>query len=77
MGRPDFRHPPVPIVVPHVHDEVVDGLHDHLLSDEALLIDPLGHGWRVSLSLSHNPSPHVFTFYQYQLDAQTRDQVKC
>ena len=44
MGRPDFGRPPVPIVVPHVHDEVVDGLHDHLLSDEALPIDQLGHG---------------------------------
>ncbi|KAL6338665.1 hypothetical protein AAG906_021482 [Vitis piasezkii] len=76
VGRLDFRHPPMPIVVPHAHDEVVDGLHDHLLSDEALPIDPLGHRWRVSLSLSHNPSPHVLTFYQDQLDAQTQDQVK-
>ena len=47
MGRPDFGRPPVPIVVPHVHDDVVDGLHDHLLPDEALPIDPLGHRWRV------------------------------
>ena len=36
MGRPDFGRPPVPIVVPHVHDDVVDGLHDHLLPDEVL-----------------------------------------
>ncbi|RVX08332.1 Serine/threonine-protein phosphatase 7 long form-like [Vitis vinifera] len=43
VGRPDFGRPPVPIVVPHVHDDVVDGLHDHLLPDEALPIDPLGH----------------------------------
>ncbi|RVX13526.1 Serine/threonine-protein phosphatase 7 long form-like [Vitis vinifera] len=35
VGRPDFGRPPVPIVVPHVHDDVVDGLHDHLLPDEA------------------------------------------
>ncbi|RVW13522.1 Serine/threonine-protein phosphatase 7 long form-like [Vitis vinifera] len=47
VGRPDFGHPPMPIVVPHVHDDVVDGLHDHLLPDEALPIDPLGHKWRV------------------------------
>ena len=43
MGQPDFGHPPVPILVQHVHDEVVDGLHDQLLSDEALPIDPVGH----------------------------------
>ncbi|WKA06833.1 hypothetical protein VitviT2T_024714 [Vitis vinifera] len=36
VGQPDFGRPPVPIVVPHVHDDVVDGLHDHLLLDEAL-----------------------------------------
>ncbi|RVW77286.1 Serine/threonine-protein phosphatase 7 long form-like [Vitis vinifera] len=47
VGRPDFGRPPVPIVVPHVYDDVVDGLHDHLLPDEALPIDPLGHKWRV------------------------------
>ena len=35
MGRPDFSRPSVLIVVPHVHDDVVDGLHDHLLPDEA------------------------------------------
>ncbi|RVX23743.1 Serine/threonine-protein phosphatase 7 long form-like [Vitis vinifera] len=75
VGRPDFGRPPVPIVVPHVHDDVVDGLHDHLLPDEALPIDPLGHRWRVPLSWSHNPSPHVLTFYRDQLDAQTQDQV--
>ncbi|KAL6330569.1 hypothetical protein AAG906_040500 [Vitis piasezkii] len=75
VGRPDFGRPPVPIVVPHVHDDVVDGLHDHLLPDEALPIDPLGHRWRVLLSWSHNPSPHVLTFYRDQLDAQTQDQV--
>ena len=77
MGRPDFGRPLVLIVVPHVHDDVVDGLHDHLLPDEALPIDPLGHRWRVPLSWSHNPSPHVLTFYRDQLDAQTQDQVKC
>ncbi|RVW99396.1 Serine/threonine-protein phosphatase 7 long form-like [Vitis vinifera] len=44
VGRPDFGRPPVPIVVPHVHDDVVDGLHDHLLPDEALSIDPLATG---------------------------------
>ena len=77
MGRPDFSRPPVPIVVSHVHDDVVDGLYDHLLSDAALPIDPLGHMWRVPLSWSHNPSPHVLTFYRDQLDAQTQDQVKC
>ncbi|RVW88638.1 Serine/threonine-protein phosphatase 7 long form-like [Vitis vinifera] len=75
VGRPDFGRPPVPIVVPHVHDDVVDGLHDHLLPDEALPIDSLGHRWRVPLSWSHNPSPHVLTFYRDQLDAQTQDQV--
>ena len=64
MGRPDFGRPPVPIVVSHVHDDVVNGLHDHLLSDEALLVDPLGHRWRIPLSWSHNPSPHVLTFYR-------------
>ncbi|KAL6328847.1 hypothetical protein AAG906_003864 [Vitis piasezkii] len=47
VGRPDFDRPPVPIVVPHLHDDVVDGLHDHLLPDEALPVDPLGHRWRV------------------------------
>ena len=73
MGRPDFGRPPVPIVVPHVYDDVVDGLHDHLLLDEALPIYPLGHRWRVSLSWSHNPSPHVLTFDRDQLDAQTQD----
>ena len=77
MGRPDFSRPSVLIVVPHVHDDVVDGLHDHLLPDEALTIDLLGHRWRVPLSWSHNPSPHVLTFYRDQLDAQTQDQVKC
>ena len=35
MSRSDFDHPPMPMVVPHVHDDVVDGLHDHLLPDEA------------------------------------------
>ena len=70
MGRPDFGRPPVPIVVPHVHD---DDLHDHLLPDETLPIDPLGHKWRVPLSWSHNPSPHVLTFDRDQLDAQTHD----
>ena len=69
MGQPNFRHPSVPIVVPYVHDDVVDGLHDHLLLDEALLINPLGHRWRVHMSWSHNPSPHVLTFYRDQLDA--------
>ena len=77
MSRPDFDRSSAPIVVPHVHDDVVDGLHDHLLPDEALPIDPLGHKWRVPLSWSHNPSPHVLTFYKDQLDAQTQDQVKC
>ena len=77
MGQPNFNRPPVPIVVPHVHDDVVDGLYDHLLSDAALPIDPLGHMWRVPLSWSHNPSPHLLTFYGDQLDAQTQDQVKC
>ena len=77
MGRPNFGHPPMPIVVLHVHDDVVDGLHDHLLPNEALPVDPLGHRWRIPLSWSHNPSPHVLTFYQDQLDAQTQDQVKC
>ena len=77
MGRPDFGRPLVSIVVPHVHDDVVDGLHDHLLLDEALPIYPLGHRWRVSLSWSHNPLPHVLTFYRDQLDAQTQDRVKC
>ncbi|RVW53212.1 Serine/threonine-protein phosphatase 7 long form-like [Vitis vinifera] len=43
VGRPDFDRPPMPIVVPHVHDDVVDGLHDHLLPDEPLPIHPLGH----------------------------------
>ncbi|RVW59856.1 Serine/threonine-protein phosphatase 7 long form-like [Vitis vinifera] len=75
VGRPDFGRPLVLIVVPHVHDAVVDGLHDHLLSDEALQVDPLGHRWRVPLYWSHNPSPHVLTFYRDQLDAQTQDQV--
>ena len=70
MGQPDFG-------CPIVHDDVVDGLHDHLLPDEALLVDPLGHRWRVPLSWSHNPSSHVLTFYQDQLDAKTQDQVKC
>ncbi|KAL6342978.1 hypothetical protein AAG906_016998 [Vitis piasezkii] len=46
VGRPDFGRPPMPIVVPHVHDDVVDGLHDHLLPNEALPVDPLGHRWR-------------------------------
>ena len=64
MGRPDFDRPPMPIVVPHVHDDVVYGLHDHLLPNEALPVDPLGHKWRVPLSWSHNPSPHVLTFYR-------------
>ena len=50
MGRPDFGCPPVPRVVPHVHDNVVDGLHDHLLPDKALSVDPLGHRWKVPLS---------------------------
>ena len=50
MGQPNFSHPSVPIVVPYVHDDVVDGLHDHLLLDEALLINPLGHRWRVHMS---------------------------
>ncbi|KAL6323421.1 hypothetical protein AAG906_038990 [Vitis piasezkii] len=58
------------VVVPHVHD----GLHDRLLPDEALTIDPLGHRWRVPLFWSHNPSPHVLTFHRDQLDAQTQDQ---
>ncbi|RVW20358.1 Serine/threonine-protein phosphatase 7 long form-like [Vitis vinifera] len=75
VGRPDFGRPLVLIVVPHVHDVVVDGLHDHLLSDEALQVDPLGHRWRVPLYWSHNPSPHVLTFYRDQLDAQTQDQA--
>ncbi|RVW52910.1 hypothetical protein CK203_110637 [Vitis vinifera] len=69
VGRPDFSRPPVPIVVSHVHDDVVDGLHDHLLPDEALSVDPLGHRWKVPQSWSHNPSPHVLTFYRDQLDA--------
>ena len=77
MGRPDFGRPLVSIVVPHVHNDVVDDLHDHLLPDETLPIDPLGHRWRVPLYWSHNPSPHVLTFYRDQLDAQTQDQVKC
>ncbi|RVX21640.1 Serine/threonine-protein phosphatase 7 long form-like [Vitis vinifera] len=47
VGRLDFGRPLVPIVVPHVHDDVVDGLHDHLLPNEALAIDPLGHKWIV------------------------------
>ena len=73
MGRPDFGRPLMPIVVPHVHDDVVDSLHDHLLTYEALPVDPLGHMWRVPLSWSHNPSPHVLTFDRDQLDAQTHD----
>ncbi|RVX16716.1 Serine/threonine-protein phosphatase 7 long form-like [Vitis vinifera] len=76
VGRPDFDRPPMPIVVPHVHDDVVYGLHDHLLPNEALPVDPLGHKWRVPLSWSHNPSPHVLTFYRDQLDAQTQDQTR-
>ena len=69
MGQLDFGCPLVPIVVLHVYDDVVDGLHDHLLPDEALLVDPLGHKWRVPLSWSHNPSPYLLTFYRDQLDA--------
>ncbi|RVW58989.1 Serine/threonine-protein phosphatase 7 long form-like [Vitis vinifera] len=40
-----------------------------------LPVDPLGHRWRIPLSWSHNPSPHVLTFYRDQLDAQTQDRV--
>ncbi|RVW24349.1 hypothetical protein CK203_098646 [Vitis vinifera] len=40
-----------------------------------LPVDPLSHKWRVPLSWSHNPSPHVLTFYRDQLDAQTQDQI--
>ena len=63
MGQPDFGRSPVPIVVPHVHDDVIDVLHGHLLLDEAFPVNPLGHKWRVPLSWSHKPSPHVLTFY--------------
>ena len=77
MGSHDFGRPPVPIIVSYVYNDVVDDLHDHLLPDEALLVDPLGHKWRVPLSWSHNPSPYLLTFYRDQLDAQTQDQVKC
>ncbi|KAL6328516.1 hypothetical protein AAG906_038711 [Vitis piasezkii] len=46
----------LPIVVPHVHDDVVDGLHDHLLLDEALPINPLGHGEDHRVHSTHEPS---------------------
>ena len=50
MGRLDFNHPPIPIVVSHLHDNVVDVLHDHLLPNEVLPIDLLSLRWRVPLS---------------------------
>ncbi|RVW90033.1 hypothetical protein CK203_035856 [Vitis vinifera] len=56
VGRPDFGRPPVPIVVSHVHDDVVNGLHDHLLSDEALLVDPLATGEDHRIHSTHEPS---------------------
>ena len=43
MGRTDLSRPPVLILVPYVHDDVVDVLHDNLLLDKAFPIDPLGH----------------------------------
>ncbi|RVW71132.1 Serine/threonine-protein phosphatase 7 long form-like [Vitis vinifera] len=50
-------------------------LHNEMDIREGTPNRSIGPQWRVSLSLSHNPSPHVLTFYQDQLDAQTRDQV--
>ncbi|KAL6323206.1 hypothetical protein AAG906_029213 [Vitis piasezkii] len=47
VGRLDFGRPLVSMVVLHVHDDVVHGLYDHLLSYEALLVDPLGEDHRV------------------------------
>ena len=76
MGRPDFGRLPGPILVPRVHNDVVDVLQDHILPDEAHSVDPLGYRWRVPLSWAYNPSPHVLTFYRDQLDSQTHDQVK-
>ena len=65
----DFSHPPSPILIPHVHDDVVDVLQNHLLPDEASSVDPLGHKWGLPLSWTHKPSPYVLTFYRDQLDA--------
>ncbi|RVX18379.1 Serine/threonine-protein phosphatase 7 long form-like [Vitis vinifera] len=78
VGRPDFSRPPVPIVVSHVHDDVVDGLHDHLLPDEALPIDPLGHRLERVLRQFHMqqgiPPPCLIDIELHLVDRRGRHQ---
>ena len=55
MGQPDFTCHSRPIPNTYAHENVVDVLQDVAL--------PLGYRWRAPLSWSHNPSPHVLSFY--------------
>ena len=87
MGLFDFCLPTTPPVAHHLHDDtdVVDGDAtkglQHGLPAQVELeptkpkpSDPLEFWWRVPLSWVNNPFG-VFALYQYQLDAQTHDQV--